>query len=214
LRAYLAEFIGTFGLVFFGCGAIANGLPPTAVALAFGLAIAVMIYALGHISGAHFNPAVSIGFAVGRHMGWGRALTYAAAQVAGATAGSLALRLTLGTTVNLGVTRPTGSDLQAFAWESVLTFFLMLVITAVATDDRAVGNAAALAIGGMVALGALVGGSISGASMNPARSLGPALVSGELDGIWIYITAPVLGSSLAALTYRLIRAPANQRTGG
>jgi aquaporin NIP len=214
LRAHLAEFIGTFGLVFFGCGAIANGLPPIAVALAFGLAIAVMVYALGHLSGAHFNPAVSIGFAVGRHMAWGRALTYAGAQVAGASAGSLALRLTLGSTVNLGVTSPTGSDLQAFAWESILTFFLMLVITAVATDDRAVGNAAALAIGGMVALGALVGGSISGASMNPARSLGPALVSGELDGIWIYVCAPIVGSSLAALTYRLLRAPAKPRAGG
>jgi len=207
LRAHLAEFIGTFALVFLGCGAIANGLPATAVAFAFGLVIGVMIYALGHISGAHFNPAVSIGFAVGRHMPWRRAATYAGAQVAGAVAGALVLRVTLGAAATLGVTQPAGSDLQAFAWEAVLTFFLVLVITAVATDDRAVGNAAALAIGGMVALGSLVGGSISGASMNPARSLGPALVSGELGSLWIYLTAPILGSTAAALLYRYLRAP-------
>lgn len=204
MRAHLAEFIGTFALVFFGCGAIANGLPPTAVALAFGLTIGVMVYALGHISGAHFNPAVSIGFAIGGHLPMGRALTYAVAQVTGAIAAALLLRLTLGPGVRLGVTQPSGSDLQAFVWESVLTFFLMLVITAVATDERAIGNAAALAIGGIVALGALVGGSISGASMNPARSFGPAVVSSELASIWIYLTAPIVGSSAAALVYRYL----------
>jgi len=205
LRAYLAEFIGTFALVFFGCGAIANGLPPTAVALAFGLVIAVMVYAFGHISGAHFNPAVSIGFAVGRHLPWPRVATYATAQIAGAIAGALLLRATIGSDADLGVTRPTGSDLQAFIWEVVLTFFLMLAITAVATDIRAVGQAGALAIGGTVALGALVGGPISGASMNPARSLGPAIVSGDLTGIWIYILAPSLGAILAALVYDVLR---------
>lgn len=204
MRAHLAEFIGTFALVFFGCGAIANGLPPTAVALAFGLTIGVMVYALGHVSGAHFNPAVSIGFAIGGHLPMGRALTYAVAQVTGAIAAALLLRLTLGPGVRLGVTQPSGSDLQAFVWESVLTFFLMLVITAVATDERAIGNAAALAIGGIVALGALVGGSISGASMNPARSFGPAVVSSELASIWIYLTAPIVGSSAAALVYRYL----------
>jgi len=207
LKAHLAEFIGTFALVFFGCGSIANGLPPTAVALAFGLTIGVMVYALGHISGAHFNPAVSIGFAIGGHLPRGRAVTYAVAQVTGAIAAALLLRLTLGPAARLGVTQPSGSDLQAFVWESVLTFFLMLVITAVATDERAVGNAAALAIGGMVALGALVGGSISGASMNPARSIGPAVVSSELASIWIYLTGPILGSSAAALVYRYLGAP-------
>lgn len=205
MRAHLAEFIGTFALVFFGCGAIANGLPPTAVALAFGLVIAVMVYAFGHISGAHFNPAVSIGFAVGRHLPWPRVASYAGAQIAGAIAGAPLLRATLGPDADLGVARPTGSDLQAFVWEVVLTFFLMLVTTAVATDIRAVGQAAALAIGGTVALGALVGGPISGASMNPARSLGPAVVSGDLTGIWIYILAPSLGAILAALVYDAIR---------
>jgi aquaporin NIP len=205
LRAIAAEFIGTFALVWFGCGAIANGLPPTSVALAFGLVIAVMIYALGHLSGAHFNPAVSIGFAVGRHAPWSRVAGYIAAQVCGATVAALALRFTLGPAADLGVTRPAGSDLQSLAWEATLTFFLMFVITAVATDVRAVGQAAALAIGGTVALGALVGGPVSGASMNPARSIGPALVSGDLAQLWIYIAGPIAGAVAAALVYGWLR---------
>lgn len=205
MRAIVAEFLGTFALVFFGCGAIANGLPPTAVALAFGLVIAVMVYALGHISGAHLNPAVSIGFAVGRHLPWSKVVTYATAQVLGATAAALVLSVTLGREVDLGVTLPAGSDLQSFVWEAALTFFLMLVITAVATDIRAVGQAAALAIGGTVALGALVGGPVSGASMNPARSIGPALISGDLAHLWLYVTAPVVGAVGGALVYRGLR---------
>ncbi|MEO5941626.1 MAG: aquaporin, partial [Candidatus Limnocylindrales bacterium] len=179
--------------------------PPTAVSLAFGLVVAVMVYTFGHLSGAHFNPAVSIGFAVGRHLPWARVATYAAAQAAGAVVGALLLQLTLGPETDLGVTRPAGSDAQAFAWEVVLTFFLMLVISAVATDIQAVGEAAALAIGGTVALGALVGGPISGASMNPARSLGPAIVSGDLTGLWIYVFAPALGAAAAAVVYRYVR---------
>jgi aquaporin NIP len=204
-RSVVAEFVGTFALVFFGCGAIANGLPPTSVALAFGLVIAVMVYALGHISGAHFNPAVSIAFAATRHLAWPVVALYVGAQIVGAMAGALALRLTLGPSVSLGVTMPTNSDPQAFAWEVVLTFVLMLVITAVATDQRAVGEAAALAIGGAVALGSLVGGPISGASMNPARSIGPAVVSGDLTHLWIYLLAPPLGAIAAALLYRYLR---------
>ncbi len=205
MRAITAEFLGTFALVFFGCGAIANGLPPTSVALAFGLVIAVMIYAFGHISGAHFNPAVSIAFGIGRHLPWSKVAGYASAQILGATIAAFALRATLGPDADLGVTQPAGSDIQSFAWEVVLTFFLMVVITAVATDIRAVGQAAALAIGGTVALGALVGGPISGASMNPARSIGPAIVSGDLAHLWIYIAAPILGASLGTLAYRYER---------
>ena len=204
-RPLVAEFSGTFALVFFGCGAIANGLPPTSVALAFGLVIAVMIYGLGHISGAHFNPAVSVGFGLAGHFGWGRVSQYAVVQVAGALAGAATLRITLGPAVELGVTQPAGSDVQAFAWEVVLAFFLMLVITAVATDDRVSGEAAALAIGGTVALGALVGGPVSGASMNPARSIGPAVVSGDLTSLWLYLTAPVVGAALASGFYRRLR---------
>ena len=207
MRAHVAESIGTFTLVFAGCGAIAVGhVGDAGVALAFGLAIAVMIYALGHVSGAHFNPAVSIGFAIGGHFPWTRAATYAIAQVGGALAGAAALRLTLGPAVRLGVTAPASSDVQALVWEAILTFFLMLVITAVATDSRAVGEAAALAIGGTVALGALVGGPVSGASMNPARSIGPAIVSGDLVGLWIYLIGPVVGAVAAATVYRYLRA--------
>jgi MIP family channel proteins len=209
VRAHAAEFLGTLALVFFGCGAIAVGqLPPAGVALAFGLVIAVMVYALGHVSGAHFNPAVSIGFALGRHFPWPRVATYAAAQVGGAVCGALLLRATLGDAVPLGVTKPSNSDLQAVAWEAILTFVLMLVITAVATDTRAVGEAAALAIGGAVALGALVGGPVTGASMNPARSIGPALVSGDLASLWVYLVGPAIGASAAAVAYRYLRGPA------
>jgi aquaporin NIP len=210
LRAVGAEFLGTFALVFFGCGAIANSLAPSAVAMAFGLVIAGMIYAVGHISGAHFNPAVSIAFAFGGHTRWPRVGGFVAAQTFGAIVAAFALRVSLGPEVDLGVAQPTGPDGQAFAWEVVLTFFLMLVITAVATDIRAVGQAAALAIGGTVALGALVGGPISGAAMNPARALGPALIAGDLTALWIYLTAPILGALAATFAYRWLRQPGPQ----
>ncbi len=182
-----------------------GGLGELGIALAFGLAITTMIYALGHISGAHFNPAVSLGFALGRHFPWSRLAAYWAAQVAGALAAALLLRASLGDVANVGATQPSGSDGQAFLWELVLTFFLTLVVMAVATDTRAVGEAAAIAVGGTVALCALVGGPVSGASMNPARSLGPALVSGDLDSFWIYLLAPLVGASLGALTYQFLR---------
>lgn len=163
-----------------------------------------MIYALGHVSGAHFNPAVTAAFAVGRHFPAARVVPYWAAQVGGAIVGAALLRSTLGD-APLGVTHPAGSDAQALVWEAVLTFFLMLVIVAVATDTRAVGNVAAIAIGGTVALGALVGGPISGASLNPARSLGPAIVSGDLSALWIYLVAPPGGAIAAAVVYRYLR---------
>jgi len=178
------------------------------IAVAFGLAITTMIYALGHVSGAHFNPAVSFGFALTRHFAWRNVAAYWAAQATGAILAALLLRASLGDVANVGATLPSGSDRQSFLWEVVLTFFLMLVVMAVATDARAVGEAAALAVGGTVGLCALVGGPISGASMNPARSLGPALVSGDLDSLWIYLLAPLLGASLGALAYQLVRGEA------
>ena len=134
-----------------------------------------------------------------------RVVGYWAAQAAGAVAAALLLRASLGDVANVGATLPSGSDRQSFLWEVVLTFFLMLVVMAVATDTRAVGEAAALAIGGTVGLCALVGGPVSGASMNPARSLGPALVSGDLSSLWIYLLAPLVGASLAALAYQVLR---------
>ena len=209
-RVLAAEFVGTFALVFAGCGAImvdakTEALGHVGVAISFGLVIMAMIYAVGHISGAHFNPAVTCAFCLSRHFPWPRAIGYWSAQVLGALVAALILRGSLGNIADVGATLPSGSQGQSFLWELVLSFFLMFVIMAVATDTRAVGEAAAIAIGGTVGLDAMFGGPISGASMNPARSIGPALVSGDLHALWLYILAPVLGASLGALVYQLIR---------
>ena len=209
-RSVAAEAIGTFALVFAGCGAImvdakTGSLGHLGVALAFGLVIMAMIYAVGHVSGAHFNPAVTFAFALTRHFPWPRAFLYWVAQASGALAAALLLRASLGDVAGVGVTLPAGSQGQSFLWETVLTFFLMFVIMAVATDTRAVGEAAAIAIGGTVGLDALFGGPVSGASMNPARSLGPALVGGDLTALWLYLTAPLLGAALGAVAYQLVR---------
>jgi aquaporin NIP len=209
-RALAAEALGTFALVFAGCGAIVvdaktGALGHLGVAFSFGLVIMVMIYALGHISGAHFNPAVTLAFALTRHFPWARAGAYWAAQLVGAIIAAVLLRGSLGNHAHVGATFPSGSQRQAFLWELVLTFFLMFVIMAVATDSRAVGEAAAIAIGGTVGLDALFGGPITGASMNPARSIGPGLVSGDLHALWLYIAAPAVGAALAGLTYQFIR---------
>lgn len=209
-RQLAAELVGTFALVFAGCGAIMvdakTGAPGSVgVALTFGLVIMAMVYAVGHVSGAHLNPAVSFAFALSRHFPWPRVLAYWAAQLAGAFAAAAILRGSLGSLAHVGATLPSGSEGQSFLWELVMSFFLMFVITAVATDTRAVGEAAAIAIGGTVGLDALFGGPISGASMNPARSIGPALVGGDLHALWLYVAAPLVGASLAALTYELIR---------
>ncbi len=183
-----------------------RALGQVGIAITFGLVIMAMIYAAGHVSGAHFNPAVTAAFVVTRHFPWSLALAYVSAQIAGALAAAALLRASLGDIANIGATVPSGSSGQAFVWELVLTFFLMFVIMAVATDTRAVGEAAAIAIGGTVGLDAMFGGPITGASMNPARSLGPAIVSGDFNSIWIYLSAPVLGAFMGALAYQLIRA--------
>ena len=209
-RLLAAEFVGTFALVFAGCGAImvdskTHALGHVGVAFTFGLVIMAMIYAVGHISGAHFNGAVTLAFALSRHFPWSRAVAYWCAQLLGAVVAAALLRGSLGNIAHVGATLPSGSQGQSFLWELVLTFFLMFVIMAVATDTRAVGEAAAIAIGGTIGLDALFGGPISGASMNPMRSAGPALVSGDLHALWLYIVAPVAGASLGALAYQLIR---------
>jgi MIP family channel proteins len=210
VRLLAAEFVGTFALVFAGCGAImvdakTAALGQVGVAISFGLVIMVMIYAVGHISGAHFNPAVTFAFALSRHFPWPRALGYWSAQLLGALTAAAILRGSLGNAANVGATLPSGSQGQSFLWELVMTFFLMFVIMAVATDTRAVGEAAAIAIGGTVGLDAMFGGPISGASMNPARSIGPAIVSGDLHALWLYIVAPLAGAALGALGYQFIR---------
>jgi aquaporin NIP len=209
-RVLAAESIGTFALVFAGCGAImvdakTQALGHVGVAISFGLVITVMIYAVGHISGAHFNPAVSFAFALTRHFPWPRLLGYWSAQLLGALTAAAILRGSLGNIAHVGATLPSGSQGQSFLWELVMTFFLMFVIMAVATDTRGVGEAAAVAIGGTVGLDAMFGGPISGASMNPARSIGPAVVSGDLHALWLYIFAPLAGAALGALLYQLIR---------
>jgi MIP family channel proteins len=209
-RALVAGLIGTFALVFAGCGAVmvdakTHALGHVGVALSFGLVIMVMIYAVGHISGAHFNPAVTFAFALSRHFPWSRATGYWLAQLAGALTAAAILRGSLGNIVHVGATLPSGTQGQSFLWELVMSFFVVFVILAVATDTRAVGEAAAVAVGGTIGLDAMFGGPISGASMNPARSLGPALVSGDLHALWLYILAPVIGASLGGLAYQFVR---------
>ncbi len=209
----VAEGLGTFGLVFAGPGAIMidvlskGQITHVGVGLVFGLIIATMIYAFGHISGAHFNPAVTLAFVLTRHFPVRRLFFYWTAQLTGATLAALCLRLLLGDVAELGATLPTGSGgaWQSFGMETLLTFFLMVVIMAMATDTRAVGQAAALAIGGTVMLEALFAGPISGASMNPARSLGPALVSWTWTDQWVYLAGPFLGAIVGAFVYQYLR---------
>ena len=209
-RALAAEALGTFALVFFGCGAIVvdaeqGGLGHLGVSLAFGLVVMAMVYAVGHVSGAHINPAVTVALAARARFPWPAVPGYLGAQVAGAVLAAVVLRASLGNVADLGATQPLGSVGQSFVWEFVLTAVLLVVIVSVATDARAAVGAAAIAIGGTIALASLVGGPISGASLNPARSLGPALVSGELTALWIYLSAPVLGGLVGAFAYDAIR---------
>lgn len=216
LQSSIAEGVGAFGLVFAGTGAVIidgitnGGVTHVGVALTFGLIIFAMISAVGHISGAHFNPAVTIAFASAGHFPWHRVVPYIAGQVGGALLASLLLRLLFGNVAHLGATLPHGTAAQSFVLEVVLTFFLMFVITSVATDARAVTRAAAFAIGGTVGLEAMFAGPISGASMNPARSLAPALMSGTWSSLWLYILAPILGALIGAWVYRGISEGENQ----
>lgn len=214
----LAEFIGTFAIVFFGCGAVMiterfpGSISASVIPVVFGLVVAVMIYATGHISGAHFNPAVSLAFAVARHFPRRSLLTYWLAQFLGALAAMQTLCMILPAGSHFGATLPSVPLYSALFWEIILTFFLMLVIVAVATDTRAEGTMAGAAIGGTVMLAAFVGGPITGASMNPARSLAPAIAEGSFSFLWIYFVGPCIGAVLAGITYQGMRREAEKKS--
>jgi MIP family channel proteins len=208
-RELLAEFIGTFVLIFAGTGAvmvdrISNGaVTHLGISIVFGAVVTALIYSLGHISGAHFNPAVTLAFWSGGFFRRSLVLPYIVAQVMGAIAASSLLRISLGMVGNLGATIPRNGDwLQALILETVLTFILMLVIFGSGLDRRAPIGFAGIAIGLTVALEAACMGPITGASMNPARSIAPALVGGNWQHHWIYWIAPIAGAQLAMVTYR------------
>ena len=210
MTRYLAECIGTFFLVFAGTGAIMadqlsdGSIGHVGIALSFGLVVMAAIYAFGESSGAHINPAVSIAFRLAKRLSTKDCLAYIIAQCTGAIAASFLLKSLHPAHLSLGETIPTIPLTGAFIYEVLLSFFLMFVILSVATGAKEKGLVAALAIGGTVALEALFAGPITGASMNPARSLGPALVSGDLMDLWIYLLAPTLGACLAVPACKIL----------
>ena len=217
MKKYIGEAIGTFALVFCGTGAIivnqeTNGaVSHVGIAVTFGLIVMAMIYALGNISGAHLNPAVSIAFVVAKRFPVRLLIPYIISQIAGALAASLILKLLFRDNLLLGSTIPQGSEWQSFVLELILTFFLMLVIINVATGSKEQGMFAGLAIGSTVLLEAMFAGPICGASMNPARSLAPATISGHFDHLWIYLIAPTIGAIIAIPVWKYLSANSNSQ---
>jgi aquaporin Z len=207
----LAEALGTFILIFAGTGAIVinqvsgGSITHLGIALAFGLVVMAMIYTFGDISGAHLNPAVTTAFAAAGRFPWKNVPLYLAAQISGALAGSVSLRLLFPEATTLGATLPAGSPTQSFVLEVILTAILMLTVLSVSTGAEEKGITAGIVIGGVIALEALVAGPICGASMNPARSLAPAAVSGSWTHLWIYLIAPTLGALIAVPLHKMIR---------
>jgi aquaporin Z len=204
-RRLAAEGFGTFALVFAGTGAVVvndvsgGTVSHVGVALTFGLVVLAMVYALGDVSGCHLNPAVTLGFLAARRFEARWVVPYVASQCGGAVLASLTLRLLFPAHATLGATLPAAGTVQSFVLEAVLTLILMFVILSVSTGSKEKGVLAGVAVGSVIALEALFAGPISGASMNPARSLAPAIVSGRLDSLWVYLTAPFLGSAVAVL---------------
>ncbi|MBN8679207.1 MAG: aquaporin [Chitinophagales bacterium] len=213
MQKYFAETLGTFALVFCGTGAIiinqeSNGvITHVGVAITFGLVVMSMIYAMGEVSGAHLNPAVTLAFWVAGRFPMRSIVPFVGSQIIGAFAASGLLYFLFPTHGTLGATLPTGSAIQSFVLEIVLTFLLMLVILQVSQGSKETGWFAGLAIGGVVLLEAMFAGPICGASMNPARSLAPALISGHLESLWVYLLAPILGAFLAVPCSHILQKP-------
>ena len=211
MKNYIAEFIGTFAMIFCGTGAMTineitgGDVTHVGIGITWGLIVMAMIYAFGEISGAHFNPAVSIAFAYAKKFSWKEVPKYIFFQVAGAFAASLVLMWLFPKSELLGATIPTVDVWRAFVLELILTFFLMVVIINVSTGSKEVGMMAGIAIGSVVLLEALFAGPITNASMNPARSLAPNIVSGNIEGLWLYIFAPIIGALLAVVSCKFVK---------
>ena len=210
MKNYIAEFLGTFTMVFCGTAAmvvndITGVITHPGVAVTWGLVVMGMIYAFAEISGAHFNPAVTIAFSYAKKFPWKEVPKYILAQCLGAICASLLVFMFWPESETLGATIPTIVVWKAFILEFLLTFFLMLVIINVSTGSKEVGTMAGIAIGGIVLLEAMFAGPMTNASMNPARSLGPALISGNLAELWLYIAAPILGALVAVVSCKLVK---------
>jgi aquaporin Z len=211
MKKYISEFLGTFSMIFCGTGAMTinevtgGEVTHVGIAITWGLIVMVMIYAFAETSGAHFNPAVTIAFAYAKKFEWKEVPKYILAQVLGAILASLLLWFLFPTSEFLGATIPAIDVYRAFVLELLLTFFLMVVIINVSTGSKEIGIVAGIAIGGVVLLEAMFAGPITNASMNPARSLAPAIVSGNLQHLWLYIIAPVLGALLAVVSCKLVK---------